>query len=92
MNQHQFKRLRKRFEVMDRKDRHYPHRHLLDVMRIYDDPSITDNSTLVESRVPRAVAQELKVMAAELGTSRSALIRAAIHKYLLHQSQGRTAA
>ena len=91
MNDHQIKRLRKRFEVMDRKDRHYTHRHLLDVMRIFDDPSLTDNSTLVEARVPRAIAQELKVMAAELGMNRSTLIRAAIHKYLLHQSQRRTA-
>lgn len=92
MNHPQIKHLRRRFEAMDRDGRHFTHRHLLDVMRTYDDPSLTDNSTLVETRVTRAEAQDLKAMAEEMGSSRSELIRAAIRQYLLHQSQPRKVA
>ena len=75
-------RMRRRFLEMDRQERHYTHRHLLDVMRQMKDAKHSANATHAGTRVPRDHIVRLKLLADERDTTVCALIRLAITKLL----------
>ena len=82
MDEKMITRLRRRFCQMDRQERHYTHRHLLDVMRQMKDAKHSANATHAGTRVPRDHIVRLKLLADERDTTVCALIRLAITKLL----------
>ena len=82
MDEQLITRLRRRFVQMDRQERHYTHRHLLDVMRQMKDAKHSANATHAGTRVPRDHIVRLKRLADERDTTVCALIRLAITKLL----------
>ena len=82
-------RLRRRFFQMDRQERHFTHRHLLDVMRQMKDAKHSANATHAGTRVSRDHIVRLKLLADERATTVCALIRLAITEFL--QQEGHDA-
>ena len=86
MDLRQISRLRRRFESMEREERHFVHRHLLDVMRQQGDPQLSDNTDHIGSRITADEKQQLQLLAAVGQTSVSALIRTAVRRYIQQTS------
>ena len=82
MDAHAISRLRERFERMTQEERHFTHRHLLDVMRTFGDASLTDNSDHIGSRISQDEKTLLQLLAAARGSTTSAVIRDAIRDYI----------
>ena len=86
MDEPLIKRLRRRFFQMDRQERYFTHRHLLDVMRQMKDAKHSANATHAGTRVPRDHIVRLKLLADERDTTVCALIRIAIATLLKEET------
>ena len=82
MDEQLITRMRRRFFQMDRQERHFTHRHLLDVMRQMKDAKHSANATHAGTRVSRDHIVRLKLLADERDTTVCAVIRLAITRFL----------